>query len=223
MSELTNLQRKTLNRFAESDLNGAFYWTGGTALAVVYLHHRLSYDLDFFSEETFTPDAVRQFVAQLKENTDLDNVEEKRLYERYEFFLHNETEIRLEFVQYGHPAIGERGEWQGVTIDSLDDIAANKTMALIDRAEVKDAVDVYFLLTQVEYTVGTLLDFVEKKFGVRIAESVLWSESVNALRELPELEPVLLPTNERDPKDIMSDIREYFEGNARDFVKDKLE
>lgn len=28
-----------------------FYFTGGTALAEYYLHHRLSEDLDFFAEE----------------------------------------------------------------------------------------------------------------------------------------------------------------------------
>ncbi len=30
-----------------------FYFTGGTALSAVYLHHRLSEDLDFFSQEKF--------------------------------------------------------------------------------------------------------------------------------------------------------------------------
>src|SRR3990167_446146 len=35
-----------------------FYFTGGTALSLYYLQHRLSVDLDFFSEERFDIDEV---------------------------------------------------------------------------------------------------------------------------------------------------------------------
>ena len=34
-------------------------------------------------------------------------------------------------------------------VDSLDDMAANKTMAMIDRTEPKDAFDIYFILKKI--------------------------------------------------------------------------
>jgi len=39
-------------------LTSHFYFTGGTALSMYYLQHRLSVDLDFFSEEKFDPQTV---------------------------------------------------------------------------------------------------------------------------------------------------------------------
>ena len=44
---LTPLKRDFLRQFAGR--NQAFYLTGGSALGIFYLEHRLSYDLDFFS------------------------------------------------------------------------------------------------------------------------------------------------------------------------------
>jgi predicted nucleotidyltransferase component of viral defense system len=53
-SILTPLQKKFLQFTAQSNLKDALYWTGGTALAEIYLQHRLSTDLNFFSPELLT-------------------------------------------------------------------------------------------------------------------------------------------------------------------------
>jgi len=53
MEELNALQRQVLDLFARSALREKFYWTGGTLLSAVYLHHRRSEDLDFFSDSPF--------------------------------------------------------------------------------------------------------------------------------------------------------------------------
>jgi predicted nucleotidyltransferase component of viral defense system len=47
---LTPLQRRFLNAFSQTELKKDFFLTGGTALAHFYLQHRLSDDLDFFTE-----------------------------------------------------------------------------------------------------------------------------------------------------------------------------
>lgn len=49
---LTEDQKSLLFRFRESQLRDRFYVTGGTALSAFYLQHRLSEDLDFFTEQT---------------------------------------------------------------------------------------------------------------------------------------------------------------------------
>jgi hypothetical protein len=41
-----------------------FYLTGGTALAEFYLQHRLSEDLDFFSEQEVESQAIAVFWKQ---------------------------------------------------------------------------------------------------------------------------------------------------------------
>jgi hypothetical protein len=46
---LTALKKDFLKAFF--DRNQAFFLTGGSALGVFYLQHRLSYDLDFFTTD----------------------------------------------------------------------------------------------------------------------------------------------------------------------------
>lgn len=51
MSVLTPLQRAFLAKFFARSTARAFYLTGGGALAEFYLNHRLSQDLDLFTQE----------------------------------------------------------------------------------------------------------------------------------------------------------------------------
>ena len=46
---LTPLQSEFLTRFFATDTGQYFFLTGGTALAVFHLHHRVSVDLDLFT------------------------------------------------------------------------------------------------------------------------------------------------------------------------------
>ncbi|HJW83650.1 MAG TPA: nucleotidyl transferase AbiEii/AbiGii toxin family protein [Anaerolineae bacterium] len=50
MSVLTRLQREFLSRFFSRPSGQAFYLTGGVALSEFYLQHRLSQDLDLFTQ-----------------------------------------------------------------------------------------------------------------------------------------------------------------------------
>ena len=50
--ELLNpFQKKILKAFTEIEESRAFYLTGGTALSVFYLGHRLSEDFDLFTAD----------------------------------------------------------------------------------------------------------------------------------------------------------------------------
>lgn len=223
MAELTQLQQETLDLFAKSELKDKFYWTGGTLLAVIYLHHRQSQDIDFFSDTPFSHDEVIGFINKLKEELQLDFVEEKKIYDRWEFFLHNKEEMRLEFVHYNHPKIAERAEWNGIKVDSFDDLAANKLMAMFDRNEPKDLFDIYFILTKGNYSLSALFVLVEKKFGVRLQESSVWSEAFRAMRELKNLKPLMIQENEGDQDAIIHEIETYFKTQSRKFLNQALD
>lgn len=51
MQILTQIQRDFIRLFSKTALKEHFFFTGGTALSVFYLHHRISEDLGFFTEE----------------------------------------------------------------------------------------------------------------------------------------------------------------------------
>jgi len=221
--ELFSIQKKVLDLFKESNLNGKFYWTGGTMLSFVYLKHRLSVDLDFFSETSFNYNDVIGFVNNLKAVLKLSKVEGKKIFDRYEFFLTNSENVRLEFVFYNFPTLKPRKKWEGIFIDSLDDIAANKTMAFFDRNDVKDLFDVYFLISKENFTPQKLLKLVENKFGVRFSESNFWSESFKSFKKLENLTPLLIAKNERDKSEILKEIEAYFTKNSKIFLDKQFE
>ena len=223
MTELSPLQKQVLEAFAASSLHETFYWTGGTLLSAVYLHHRASQDLDFFSDKPFSHDDVIGFVRALKTRLNLEHIEEKKIHDRWEFFLHNNEELRLEFVHYDHPSVGKRGTKNGVTVDSLDDIAANKLMALVDRDEPKDVVDLYFLFTKAGYTPSKLIRFVETKFGVRLSESLVWSEALKVMRNLGVLKPLLLNESEQGGEQVLGEIKKYFNQKSKELLDRSLQ
>ena len=207
-----------LDLFKKSDLNGKFYWTGGIMLSFIYLKHRLSVDLDFFSDSQFSRSDIAGFTNNLKTALKLSKIEEKKIFDRYEFFLSNSENVRLEFVFYNFPALKPRKKWEGISIDSLDDIAANKTMAFFDRNDVKDLFDVYFLINKENFTPQRLLKLVENKFGAKFSEGSFWSESFKSFEKLDNLVPLLLVKNENEKAEILDEIKEYFTKGSKKFL-----
>lgn len=220
---LTPLQEKTLELLAASSLKDKFYWTGGTLLSYHYLHHRRSLDLDFFSDQEFAFDEVNRFVQALKEKERLTKVSYHKIFDRHEFLLANGGELRLDFVYYNRerkPINPHRQRVLGVLVDCLEDIAANKVVALFDRNEAKDLFDLYFLLNKSNLDVAQLLAFVQKKFGLSLEESGFWAETFKALPKLSALQP-LLPEG-TDPKQICREIEDYLKENSHQFLNRAL-
>ena len=219
--ELTPLQRKVLVAFAQSPLVEHFYWTGGTLLASVYLHHRLSEDLDFFSDTRVSYDAVAPFVAQCRSELQLKTIDERRVHDRWEFWLRNHESVRVEFVWYDFPALKPRKRWQGIPIDSLDDLAANKTMAMMERHAPKDVVDLYFLMTKKGYTPKRFLELAQRKFGLHVPVSLFWSQASLADRELQEATFVFTSEKKQDKK-LREDVHQFVTEKSSAFLRSQL-
>lgn len=209
-SELSAIQKKTLEFFAKSSLKDKFYWTGGTLLAYMYLHHRRSNDLDFFSDEPFGYGQIIGFVKELKRALRLSKIEEKKIFDRWDFILHSKQKLRIEFVHYAYPKIKARKRWRGIFIDSLDDIAANKLMAHFDRNDPKDLFDLYFILTQKGYTIEKLTRLVKEKFGVTLDKAAVLSESYKSMKDLDELTPLIIASDTKQKRRLVKDIQNYF-------------
>lgn len=129
---LTEEQKNLLLRFRDSPLCQRFYLTGGTALAAFYLHHRLSEDLDFFSEENVSVEEVLDFVKSLPLARE---AEYERKYDRKIFLLRfsEPRVIKVEFTTYPFSRFEKGPVVDGTQVDSLKDILANKLMAMTDR------------------------------------------------------------------------------------------
>lgn len=103
MADIPNIlmpfQRRFLEAFAKTALKKDFFLTGGTALAHFYLQHRLSEDLDFFTEIPNAVSRVRPVLDSIAVSLSA-NLEVHREYESFlEVFLNTESEkVRCDFA-----------------------------------------------------------------------------------------------------------------------------
>lgn len=197
---LTSLQRFIFDEFSkEKRLTKQFYFTGGTALSGAYLQHRESEDLDFFSETEFDKDMVDKFVQRVSEIQGFQIKLTQREHTRiYELLKSNKVMIKIDFALYPYKRLKKGLIISGVKVDSLFDIATNKLQTITSRTEVKDFVDLYFLLKK--FTLWDLMYAVKEKF--RLELDLIWLGSdflkVKKFEDLPRM---LVPFSLKDMQD----------------------
>lgn len=185
---LTPDQKKALRYIASADGMQSFYLSGGTALAEYYFLHRLSEDLDFFSEEKPDPLVLARIVSELKELLDAKKVISQKIFDRNLYFFDlNDTTLKMEFTYYPFKHLESVKNIKDIQVDSFRDLAANKCMALIDRTDPKDFVDMYYILQK--RSLGRITKDVEKKFGIELAPMRLGAEfaKIRAIKALPRM------------------------------------
>lgn len=135
----------------EERLTGQYYFSGGTALTVCYLHHRKSEDLDFFTPGDINEDISDNFFAKNKKVFGYETLEKIHHYQMTFYLLkypHNET-LKVDFVKMPYPQIEKETHYDNTNlrVDSIMDIALNKFRAISDRTHARDYIDLYFILT----------------------------------------------------------------------------
>lgn len=145
-----------------------FYFTGGTALSAFHLHHRASEDLDFFSEEPFDQNTILDIMKDI--SLTMKTVYRYTQRERINIFefVNNENEllIKIDFVYHPYKRLEKGIQTSHIAIDSLLDIATNKLLTINQRTEVKDFVDLYFLLQK--FTFWDLIYALKAKYNMEI-------------------------------------------------------
>jgi len=158
-------QKQALVFLATEPMMSEFYLTGGTALAEYYLHHRWSDDLDFFTERKIDSLALAELAQRLKNNLQSAAVRLERLYDGHQYFfsLADGAEAKVEFAAFPYQVLNDAMNKNNLKIDSEEDIATNKIMALLDRFEPKDFTDLYFLLPK--YSLDKLRQMLKKSLA----------------------------------------------------------
>lgn len=164
-------QVKILTVIAESPaIAEKFYLTGGTALAEYYLQHRLSEDLDFFSENEFNPmDVYVWWQAQAKK-LGIKKIKTETSFNRNLFFLTlaDKEVIKTEFTYFPFPRIKKLRKKGGLQIDSLLDIAVNKVFTIYQRSRARDYIDLYLICQQEKFKIKDLIKQAKVKFDWHI-------------------------------------------------------
>jgi len=188
-----------------------FYFTGGTALAQFYLGHRYSDDLDLFSPQKFDNQIVLTLMTDLgrKYRFTFDSHFVETVY-IFNLAFENKKRLKIDFTYYPYSLINKGKSYEGITIDSLLDIAVNKLLTVNQRSNVKDFVDLYFLL-QKQFTVWDLIDGVRKKFAMKI-EPLLLAQDFLKVEDFDYLPKMVKPLN-------LIDLQEFFREKAKKIGK----
>lgn len=218
---LDRIQKKFLAAFQKSDLAKHFYWTGGTLLAEAYLHHRFSEDLDFFSDQLFFDEYMAIQIAELRKKTGAQSVSEVKRLNRQQFiFEYGIRQLKVEFVYFPFPRLDKRRQskhWK-INIDSLVDIAANKTHAAFERNEPKDVFDLYWIIKKGRFSLRECVKFVEKKLGVKLDPVALIAKLIDALPQLKNLTPLITQKKILQPEK----MKKYFEKEGLTYLRKKI-
>jgi predicted nucleotidyltransferase component of viral defense system len=168
-----------------------FYLTGGTALAVYYLHHRYSDDLDFFSEHEVSPLEITTFVRALRKRLGFGTLEYQKSLNPNILFLSfpGAAILKVEFTYFMGEPLERRKEVNGLQVDSLLDIAVNKAFTIAQNARTRDFIDLYLILKKERWTFKELLTKARLKFDVYIDPLQLGSQllRVDEPRDYPRM------------------------------------
>lgn len=116
----------------------AFYLVGGTSLSL-QIGHRISVDLDFFTDKSFDTNLIREIIRQ--ELPEFELASSSRI--GFGSFI---NQVKCIFYNWSVPFIYPSVEVDGLRLCSLQDIAAFKLNAIITRKEKKDFCDIDALL-----------------------------------------------------------------------------
>ena len=161
-----------------------FYLTGGTALAEYYLQHRLSEDLDFFSEEEFDIQAINIFFAKNKKSLGIKKVDIQQSFNRNLIFLYLKKDIvKTEFTYFPFPRIEKKIKKNKLFVDSLEDIAVNKLFVIYQKPRSRDFIDLYLIIKKTGWSIEDLIKKAKMKFDwhmdyLQLGSQFLLSEKI---------------------------------------------
>ena|SRR3989344_5089359 len=182
-------QEIILDEIRQSDfLRSQFYFTGGTALSFVYLHHRYSEDLDFFSEHEFGNSEINLIMEKWSQKHKFSF--EHRANEVVSIFdlkFPEKSKLKVDFGYYPYKQLSKGIILDGISVDSQKDIAANKIVTVSQRSDVKDFVDLYFILQKL--TISELMHWAALKFHREIEPLILASDflKIDSFNYLPKM------------------------------------
>jgi predicted nucleotidyltransferase component of viral defense system len=165
---ITDLKRDFLNAFFAQ--KSPFFLSGGSALGIFYLQHRMSFDMDFFSMPGAEVDwhLLTNTVLDISRRIDAkcEILSASPQFRRFQLVRKSEREL-LDFVLESTPQIeSEKKQFGNIHVDTLHELAVNKMCTLIGRCEQKDLIDLYFLSKHGFDPIQLLADARKKEGGI---------------------------------------------------------
>lgn len=200
----------------EPQITKRFYFTGGTVLSEFYLKHRLSEDIDLFTEEKEVDQTlVDAFLKKISAGLGIVKIEKSQFLGLVSYVLvfKDGEKLKVDFNYYPFPRIQKGKKYKNLEIDSIYDIAVNKIHTMFMRTRSRDFVDIYFIMKTISYELGQLIKDAKVKFDWHIDRVTLGSQFVKA-KEIKDgdLPKMLVPFNKNDMEEFFLKLAKSLEG-----------
>lgn len=181
-----------------------FHLAGGTALAFYY-GHRISVDIDLFSDFSFDTSRLIESVQQ--------DYALQLYYTAPNTIKGHIDDVNIDIIAHRYPHLQEPSEIDGIMILSEPDILAMKLNAIsVSGQRSKDFIDIYFVLEDRGYSLSKIMDFYRKKYrqegDMHVIKALVYFDDVD-LSDWPVL---LRRTDLKWPevkKRIETEVKEY--------------
>lgn len=184
----------------EKQITNRFYFTGGTALAEFHLKHRLSEDIDLFTEkEEVNQSLIDVFLKKISPRLSVVKIKKSQFLGLVSYILvfKDKTELKVDFNYYPFLRINKGVKFNNLEVDSIYDIAINKVHTMFMRTKSRDFVDLYFIMKFINYELPQLIRDAKVKFDWHIDKVTLASQFMKfgSLKDMPTM---LVPFDQKD-------------------------
>ena len=186
----------------EPEITKRFYLTGGTALAEFYLKHRLSEDIDLFTEENEVDQKlVEAYLKKISVILSVKKIDRSVFMGLVSYFLifKDGNKLKVDFNYYPFPRIEKGLKYGKLQIDSIRDIAANKVHTIFVNPRDRDYIDLYFIMKDGNFNLSQLIRDAKIKFDWHIDKLTLVSQLLR-VKEIKILETpkILVPFDKKE-------------------------
>jgi predicted nucleotidyltransferase component of viral defense system len=198
---------RILNRLNHIVKTHRFVLAGGTA-AAIQIGHRISEDLDFFTNQPFPTDEIFRELQRRKLNPLV-------LQEEKHTLTVTIGQTKVSMFYYPYPFMEKYIKWKNVAVSGITDIAAMKIIAISQRGAKRDFVDLYFILRTIPF--WKVSENLIKRFGadrinpVHIGKSLVYFHDADS-----DPDPRYCRGNEPD----WQTIKMFFVGHIQQMVLD---
>jgi hypothetical protein len=156
------------------------YLAGGTALTL-HLGHRRSVDLDWFTKNTVKPGDLMNDLNSLGFPVSVRQNDEGT-------FLGHVGEVQYSVFRYRYELVARPSSYQRCSLAALEDIAAMKMSAIVQRATKRDYVDLHAMLVGAKLPMREVVATMRRKYP-----GVDPSMSLRALGYFKDVEKQAMP------------------------------
>ncbi len=166
----------------KSEIIQKAYLAGGTALAL-QLGHRISYDLDFFTQEEFDEQMLLPEIKKIS-NFQLERIAWRTILGKFK-------NVKFSIFYYKYPFLYAAKKFGMINVTDIRDITAMKIAAIASRGTKRDFVDLYFICKET-ISLKEAIQLYDKKYKnlatteMHIMKSLVYFEDAE-LDEMPKM------------------------------------